>query len=125
MRWLRTILYFDPLLTPLRLGRIFFINPAFGIRQAAAPLSMALNAVPKSGILAGVAGAIPAILSSTAAVATDGTSEWFGVDDYRLLAVLFVVHWAILSLWLGQFGNYDEENDFFGEIDYTGAGRKK
>lgn len=97
---------------------------AFGVRQAVAPVTMALNALPKNGIIAGLAGAVPAILSSTAAVATDGTNEWFGVDDIRLLAVLFVVHWAILTLYLQQFGNYDESEDFFGEIDYTGNGKK-
>lgn len=94
---------------------------AFGVAKSTTALSMAMKTPEVSkGVIAAVAGAVPAIMSSTAAVATEGTGEWFGVDDLRLLGVLFIVHWAILSLWFQQFGKYDEGEDFFGEIDYTG-----
>merc|ERR1719157_494167 len=67
-----------------------------------------------------VTGAMSSIFSSSAAVATEGTNEWFGVDDTRLLGVIFAVHWFILGLWLREHG--DEltatDDDFFGEIDY-------
>ena len=103
-------------LTPLFFG-LFPLSTAFGVAKSSSALSMAMPSVNK-GVMAAVAGAMPAVLSSSAALATEGTNEWFGVDDLRLLGVLFIGHWFILTLWLQQYGDYDEAEDFFGEIDY-------
>ena len=72
-----------------------------------------------NGIVAAVAGVMPALITSAAALATDGTGEPFGIDDNRLIGVLFLGHWLILTLWAQQYKGVDESEDFFGEIDYT------
>jgi hypothetical protein len=109
------------------LTRIFLLRfLAFGVAKSTSVLSMGMQAPEaKNGLIAAVAGAMPAVLLSSAAMATEGTNEWFGVDDLRLLGVLFIGHWFILTLYLGQYGEYDESEDFFGEIDYTQAKSKK
>uniref|UniRef100_A0A7S4AC92 PSII 6.1 kDa protein n=1 Tax=Pseudo-nitzschia australis TaxID=44445 RepID=A0A7S4AC92_9STRA len=101
---------------------IYFLFPTTTTARAATTsLSMAAESPElKKGVIAAMGLAVPTVFSSLATVATEGTSEWFGVDDTRLLAVLFVVHWGILTLWLQQYGEADEDEDFFGEIDYTG-----
>ena len=103
---------------------LFASASAFVPSQTGAVVKTALNAQPDAfkTLSTVAAGAMPAIFTSSAALATEGTNEWFGVDDIRVLAVLFIGHYFILSLWLGQYGNAteDDDADFFGEIDYTG-----
>ncbi|KAL7476767.1 hypothetical protein ACHAW6_002604 [Cyclotella cf. meneghiniana] len=103
---------------------LFASASAFVPSQTGAVVKTALSAQPDAfkTISTVAAGVVPAIFTSSAALATEGTSEWFGVDDIRLLAVLFIGHYFILSLWLGQYGKAteDDDADFFGEIDYTG-----
>merc|ERR1719506_2925998 len=107
------------------LRTIFLLALLFACASAFAPVPTAF--VAKSTALSAfkeitpvLAGAIPATLIPSMAMATEGTNEWLGVDDLRLLAVLFFGHWAILSLYLNWSKGFDEEEDFFGEIDYTG-----
>mmetsp|Transcript_21724 Transcript_21724/g.33155 ORF Transcript_21724/g.33155 Transcript_21724/m.33155 type:complete len:121 (-) Transcript_21724:144-506(-) len=99
------------------------VRTAFTVTSQVAPTALNMAAETpevKKSVIAALAGFAPVVLSSTAALATEGTNEWFGVDDTPQLAALFLVHWAILSLFLSSYKNSDEDDDFFGEIDYTG-----
>jgi len=56
---------------------------------------------------------IPTVFTSIVAMATDGTTEWFGVDGTRLsLVVLFVMYyWGIWTLWRQHYADADEEEE--------------
>jgi len=58
---------------------------------------------PELKIIAPVAAAVPTVFTSVAAMATDGTNAWCGVDDTRLLlAVLLVVLIIQLNHYYGM-----------------------
>jgi len=67
-----------------------------------------------------VAAAVPTVFTSVAAMATNGTNEGCGVDDTQCwLCCSWPTGVFILTLWLQQYVDTDEEEDFFGEIEYT------
>lgn len=81
--------------------------------------AVAMSAQKPSFVKSGLATlAASPLVASSAAFATEGTGEGLGVDDGRLLAVLFAVHWSIAALWYSwQKDQPDRESDFFAEYD--------
>lgn len=79
----------------------------------------------KKGIITSVAAVVPTVFTAVAAMTTNGTNEWFGVNYTRILAVLFVVYLIDLTMWLQQYEDADEEKELFGIFDYPAVRKRE